>query len=146
MIAALLVQNVFAFRNLCPIGSLHEVEFTKCSSRVTSFVESDFLSQNTYCARGSHRLSNGDFVPLSTCYTFTVAAPFAAGVKPSVDNLSTVDGKGDNDGYDGWTDLRVPPEELRPSASLTIGQCFTWRRAAPNCWVGVLGREVVAIR
>lgn len=54
--------------------------------------------------------------------------------------------KSDDDNLNGWTDLRVPPEELRPSASLTIGQCFNWRQAAPDCWVGVLGREVVAIR
>lgn len=45
-----------------------------------------------------------------------------------------------------WTDLKVAPEELRPSFSLSIGQCFNWRQAAPDCWIGVLGRQVVAIR
>lgn len=28
---------------------------------------------------------------------------------------------------DGWTDFRVPPAELRPSATLTTGQCFHWK-------------------
>lgn len=26
-----------------------------------------------------------------------------------------------------WNDLKVPPHELRPSATLTTGQCFHWR-------------------
>lgn len=33
----------------------------------------------------------------------------------------------------GWIDLRVPPHELRPEFSLTMGQCFNWkRRVAPS--------------
>lgn len=28
----------------------------------------------------------------------------------------------------GWMDLDVPPHELRPEFSLTMGQCFNWRR------------------
>ena len=47
---------------------------------------------------------------------------------------------------EGWTDLCVPPEELRPAFSLMNGQCFNWRQAAGDCWVGVLGGEVIAIR
>lgn len=45
-----------------------------------------------------------------------------------------------------WHDLCVPPEELRPASTLTIGQCFNWRQAGADCWVGVLGREIIAIR
>lgn len=63
------------------------------------------------------------------------------------ENLTGVfDHEGCKNHYRGWTDLRVPPEELRPAATLTTGQCFNWRLAAPDCWVGVLGSEVVAIR
>jgi len=32
----------------------------------------------------------------------------------------------DSDG-EPYEDLRVPPQELRPSATLTTGQCFHWR-------------------
>jgi len=50
-------------------------------------------------------------------------------------------------GDDGlWHDLCVPPEELRPANTLTIGQCFNWRQAGADCWVGVVDREVIAIR
>lgn len=31
------------------------------------------------------------------------------------------------DDNDGYIDLHIPPEEFRPSASLTTGQCFNWR-------------------
>jgi N-glycosylase/DNA lyase len=31
-----------------------------------------------------------------------------------------------------YLDLNVPPAELRPSATLTIGQCFHWRVIEPN--------------
>lgn len=47
---------------------------------------------------------------------------------------------------ESWVDLCVQPEELRPAYSLTNGQCFNWRKAGADCWVGVLGREVIAIR
>ncbi|CAM9361973.1 unnamed protein product [Pylaiella littoralis] len=60
-------------------------------------------------------------------------APFTTDVKRSSD-----------DGL--WQDLCIPPEELRPASTLTIGQCFNWRQAGADCWVGVLGREVIAIR
>ncbi|CAM9302366.1 unnamed protein product, partial [Scytosiphon promiscuus] len=60
-------------------------------------------------------------------------APFTATSKPLSDEGP-------------WCDLCVPPEELRPASTLTIGQCFNWRQAGPDCWVGVLGREVIAIR
>lgn len=50
------------------------------------------------------------------------------------------------DSTNGWVDLNVPPEELRPAVSLTIGQCFNWRQATPDVWIGVIGSKVVAIR
>lgn len=50
------------------------------------------------------------------------------------------------DGGGPWHDLCVPAEELRPENTLTIGQCFNWRQAGADCWVGVLDREVIAIR
>ncbi|CAM9490798.1 unnamed protein product [Choristocarpus tenellus] len=46
----------------------------------------------------------------------------------------------------GWIDLEVPSEELRPEFSLTMGQCFNWRRATVDCWVGVVGSRVLALR
>ena len=63
-----------------------------------------------------------------------------------------------------WADLNVPPEELRPSATLTNGQCFNWmvvyidnRIESPTKqsawgthdakeWVGPLGNRVISIR
>lgn len=62
------------------------------------------------------------------------AAPFTTKVKRSLDG----------DGL--WHDLRVPAEELRPANTLTIGQCFNWRQAGADCWVGVLDHDVIAIR
>eukprot|EP00903_Cladosiphon_okamuranus_P011070 g10450.t2 len=50
------------------------------------------------------------------------------------------------DGGGVWHDLRVPAEELRPANTLKIGQCFNWRQAGADCWVGVLDRNVIAIR
>ncbi|CAN0455077.1 unnamed protein product, partial [Ectocarpus sp. 12 AP-2014] len=55
------------------------------------------------------------------------AAPLTANIEQPLDGL--------------WHDLCVPPEELRPDSTLTIGQCFNWRQAGADCWVGVLGRE-----
>eukprot|EP00752_Nemacystus_decipiens_P009391 g8394.t1 len=63
-------------------------------------------------------------------------ASFTTRVKTSLDISS--------DGL--WHDLCVPAEELRPAHTLTIGQCFNWRQAGGDCWVGVLDREVIAIR
>ncbi len=65
-----------------------------------------------------------------------------------------------------WIDLNVPPEELRPSATLTNGQCFNWmvvdtdespdainspRQSAWGThdakeWVGPLGDRVLSIK
>ncbi|TFJ82917.1 hypothetical protein NSK_005773 [Nannochloropsis salina CCMP1776] len=76
----------------------------------------------------------------------------------------------------GWMDLDVPPHELRPEFSLTMGQCFNWRRqgletqakvavgegeeggreeegdkkeeggGCDKVWIGVLDRHVLEIR
>ncbi|CAN0586555.1 unnamed protein product, partial [Ectocarpus sp. 12 AP-2014] len=43
------------------------------------------------------------------------AAPLTSNIKQPLDGL--------------WHDLCVPPEELRPDSTLTIGQCFNWRQA-----------------
>jgi G:T/U-mismatch repair DNA glycosylase len=65
-----------------------------------------------------------------------------------------------------WIDLQVPPEELRPSATLTNGQCFNWmvvdtengdgdqsnaKQSAWGShdateWIGPLGDRVLSIR
>jgi hypothetical protein len=67
----------------------------------------------------------------------------------------------------GWIDLKVSPEELRPSATLTNGQCFNWmvvdsdqkvasadssiKQSAWGThdakeWIGPLGNRVFSIR
>eukprot|EP00904_Undaria_pinnatifida_P007206 jgi/Undpi1/3615/HiC_scaffold_16.g06986.m1 len=66
--------------------------------------------------------------------------------KSPLPDISDCDVKSEYDGHDEWVDLCIPPEELRASASLITGQCFNWRQASSDCWVGVLGRGVVAIR
>jgi N-glycosylase/DNA lyase len=67
-----------------------------------------------------------------------------------------------------WVDLNVPPDELRPSATLTTGQCFSWLVVQDECsdsssnkqqqqqsawgvhdakeWIGPLGNRCLSIR
>lgn len=47
-----------------------------------------------------------------------------------------------------WIDLEVPPHELRPNATLNMGQCFNWKKlhGCENYWVGSLGSRAVAVR
>lgn len=73
-------------------------------------------------------------------------APFLVGTRVSGSERPTTGVACENGIHSGWTDLCVSPDELRPSATLIIGQCFNWQQAAPDCWVGVLGCEVVAVR
>jgi N-glycosylase/DNA lyase len=44
--------------------------------------------------------------------------------------------------HDGsWIDLEISPEEMNPSNTLNMGQCFNWKKIAlseANYWVGVL--------
>eukprot|EP01039_Chlorochromonas_danica_P006958 gene6958-7698_t len=52
-----------------------------------------------------------------------------------------------------WIDLQIDPTELRPSASLIMGQCFNWKRlefqhsssCARQVWVGVLQGRALAV-
>lgn len=73
-------------------------------------------------------------------------APVSAPGNSSLPELPDHGVKQEYGGHHEWTDLCVPPEELRPSATLITGQCFNWRQASSDCWVGVLGRDVIAIR
>jgi hypothetical protein len=47
-----------------------------------------------------------------------------------------------------WEDLRVAPAELRPDSTLTMGQCFNWKKI--DCggayWIGMLGERALIIR
>ena len=47
-----------------------------------------------------------------------------------------------------WVDLNIRPQELRPNATLGIGQCFNWKRleAMEDYWVGSLGKLPIVIR
>lgn len=94
------------------------------------------------------------FATTSLSLCAVIAAPCVSRVNAPVDGISDDIGQDHKHGIasyhgdstNGWRDLNVPPEELRPAVSLTIGQCFNWRQATPDVWVGLLGSEVVAIR
>ena len=46
----------------------------------------------------------------------------------------------------GWIDLKIPASEFRPESSLETGQCFHWKRIAPDEWLGQLGACCVQLR
>ena len=45
-----------------------------------------------------------------------------------------------------WHDLKVPPEELRPNLTLSMGQCFNWNKLCDDLWVGTVGGRALAIQ
>ncbi|KAJ1441117.1 DNA glycosylase, partial [Ochromonadaceae sp. CCMP2298] len=50
-----------------------------------------------------------------------------------------------------WEDLRVAPAELRPDSTLTMGQCFNWKKidcggVEDKYWIGMLGPHALIIR
>lgn len=88
---------------------------------------------------------------VADCYYCTMAACATGSARTRTgDERMVRDRKGESS-YSGvhecgWTDLCVPPEELRPAVTLTIGQAFNWRRVSDDTWVGALGSYVLAIR
>eukprot|EP00916_Digyalum_oweni_P021474 GHVL01035661.1.p1 GENE.GHVL01035661.1~~GHVL01035661.1.p1 ORF type:complete len:405 (+),score=124.17 GHVL01035661.1:103-1215(+) len=44
-----------------------------------------------------------------------------------------------------WTSLEVSPSELRPSFTLTTGQCFNWIELSHDTWIGVIDDRVILI-
>ena len=45
-----------------------------------------------------------------------------------------------------WTDLSIPAADFRASASLETGQCFHWKRVAPDHWLGLIDNTCVMLR